>query len=234
VEEGDYERCGLMRALSRMRWDELWRAAKGGKRGGGSGVHATLVKALRMEVWGDSGEEISWTGHVFEGLRLLVNAGRVGRMYYESWKKELDYLFIKVPGGAGLDMSRPVRLLEALLKASYTADFAGIVDVWEKAGLIEDAQSAFRVGRGTEEPMMLWVLMGERAYQYKEDQARGQGDLEHAYDSVFQWAVELTMMRLGLSTDYVEYLAVLMRESRTATITPFGMTDWVRRAAGLA
>lgn len=38
VEEGDYDRCGLMRALSRMRWDELWRAAKGGKRGGGSAL----------------------------------------------------------------------------------------------------------------------------------------------------------------------------------------------------
>ena len=81
---------------------------------------------------------------------------------------------------------------------------------------------------------MLWVLMGEKAYQYKEDQARGQGDLEHAYDSVFQWAVELTMLRMGLPADYVEYLAVLMREARTATITPFGLTDWIRRAAGLA
>ena len=81
--------------------------------------------------------------------------------------------------------------------------------------------------------MMLWLLMGERAYQAKEDQARGQGDLEHAYDSAFQWAVELALMRLGVSPEYVEYVAELIRTSTTAVITPFGLTDWFPRAAGL-
>ena len=50
-----------------------------------------------------------------------------------------------------------------LLKAMYTVDFAEITGVWERKGLLDDSQFAFRVGKGTEGPMMLWQLMGERA-----------------------------------------------------------------------
>jgi hypothetical protein len=191
------------------------------------------MKAMQKEVWKEGDKSYSKTGHVVEGLRLLTNASRVGRFYYESWQKELLYLFVKVPGGAGLDQSRPVGLLEILLKGTYTVDFAAITTVWEKLGLLADPQYAFRIGRGTEGAMMLWLLMGERAYQAKEDQARGQGDLEHAYDSAFQWAVELTLMRLGVGEEYVEYVAELIRTSKTAVITPFGLTEWFQRAAGL-
>jgi hypothetical protein len=40
--------------------------------------------------------------------------------------------------------------------------------------------------------------MNVRAYLRKEDQARGQGDLKHAYDGVQQWAVEVVLMRMGV------------------------------------
>ncbi len=175
----------------------------------------------------------SKTGRVVESLRLLVNASRAGRFYYPSWKQELLYFFIKVPGATGLENSRPVGLLEVMLKACYALDFGEITTVWERTGFLEESQYAFRRGKGAKGPLMLWLLMNERAYQNKEDQARGQGDLKHAYDGVFMWAVELFLGRAGLPRRYVAYVAKLIRETMTAVITPFGNTERFRRGAGL-
>ena len=117
----------------------------------------------------------------------MVNASRQGRFFYSDWTQELLYTFIKVPGAMGLENSRPVGLLEILQKASYAFDFSAITEVWERKGLLHNSQYAFRAKKGTEGPLLLWSLMNDRAYLRKEDQARGQGDLKHAYDGVQQW-----------------------------------------------
>ena len=75
--------------------------------------------------------------------------------------------------------------------------------------------------------------MNDRAYGRKEDQARGQGDLKHAYDGVQPWAIELVLQRMGVPVEYVAHQAELVRRTRTAVITPFGVTDRFKRASGL-
>ena len=75
--------------------------------------------------------------------------------------------------------------------------------------------------------------MNDRAYLRKEDQARGHGDLKHAYDGVQPWAVEIVLMRMGLPEGFVQYQSKLIAQTRTAMITPFGVTDKFRRASGL-
>ena len=168
-----------------------------------------------------------------EGLRKLVNAGKGGRFFYSDWTQELLYTFIKGPGATGLENSRPVGLLEILQKASYAFDYARITEVWERKGLLHDSQYAFRAKRGTEGPLLLWSLMNDRAYLRKEDQARGQGDLKHAYDGVQPWAVELVLRRMGVPAEFVKYQSRLTFLTRTAVITPFGVTEKFRRASGL-
>ena len=177
--------------------------------------------------------KVSYTEHAVEGLRQLVNAARVGRFFYSAWTQELLYTFIKVPGAMGLENSRPVGLLEILQKASYAFDYSGITRVWEQEGLLHNSQYAFRAKKGVEGPLLLWSLMNDRAYLRKEDQARGQGDLKHAYDGVQQWAVEVVLMRMGVPKEYVKYQAKLSMLTRTAVITPFGVTEKFRRASGL-
>ena len=80
----------------------------------------------------------------------------------------------------------------------------------------------------------MWSLMNDRAYLNKEDQARGQGDLKHAYDGVQQRAVEVVPMRMGATEGYVQYQTTLAALTRTAVITPFGVTKKFRRASGLS
>ena len=165
-------------------------------------MHATLIKAAVKKVFTQTGpggrsEKVSYTEHAVEGLRQLVNAARVGRFFYSAWTQELLYTFIKVPGAMGLENSRPVGLLEILQKASYAFDCSGTTRVWEQEGLLHNSQYAFRAKKGVEGPLLLWSLMNDRAYLRKEDQARGQGDLKHAYDGVQQWAVELVLLRMG-------------------------------------
>ena len=81
--------------------------------------------------------------------------------------------------------------------------------------------------------MPLWSLMNDSAYLQKEDQARGQGDLKHAYDGVQQWAVEGVLRRMGVSEEFVQYPTKLAVLARTDVITPFGVTEKFRRTSGL-
>ena len=81
--------------------------------------------------------------------------------------------------------------------------------------------------------MLLWSLMNDRAYLNREDQARGQGDLKHSYDGVWQSAVKVVLMRMGVPDEYVRYQTKLTVQTRTAVTTPFGVTEKLRRASGL-
>ena len=75
--------------------------------------------------------------------------------------------------------------------------------------------------------------MRDIAYSNKEDQARGQGDLTHAYDGVQQWAVEVVLMRMGVPDEYVRYQTKLTVQMGTTVITPLGVTEKFRSATGL-
>ena len=101
---------------------QFWARAGAGKRGGGSELHATLIKATVKKVFTVVGPEgksrmIAKSDHVVDGLRQLVNAARVGRFFHSEWTQELMYTFVKVPGAMGLENSRPVGLLKILQKA---------------------------------------------------------------------------------------------------------------------
>ena len=65
--------------------------------------------------------------------------------------------------------------------------------------------------------------MNGRAHLNKEDQARGQSDLKHAYDGVQKWAVEVVLMRMGVLDEYVRYQTKLTIHTRTAVVTPLGL-----------
>ena len=187
-----YSDAGLLEPTSSQKWVQFWARARAGKRGGESELHTTLIKAAVKKMFTQTGpdgrsKKVAHTEHVAEGLRQLVNAVRVGRFFYGGWAQEMLYTFIKVPGAMGLENSRPVGLLEIPQKASHAFDYAAITEVWERQGLLHNSQYAIRATKGTEEPLLLWSLMTDRAYLEKEDQARGHGDLKHAYDGVQQW-----------------------------------------------
>lgn len=190
----DYEHLLLLDEIPADAWAELWSRTKAGTRGGQSGLHVNMMKALVKEVKLREGKLYQGTAkgpdintecltkHVSEVLRQLVSVARILRFHYEQWKDELLYTFIKVPGGVGLEDSRPIGLLDILMKASKAVDYSGIARVWERRGILHGPQFAFRQGKGTEGLLMLWVLANEECYRSKVNQARGQGDLKRAYD----------------------------------------------------
>ena len=76
----------------------------------------------------------------------MVNAARVGRVFYSDWTQELLHTFVKVPGAMGLKNPRPASLLETSQKASYAFDYATITEVWEKRGLLHNSQYMYAFG----------------------------------------------------------------------------------------
>ena len=63
--------------------------SEGWQEGRESELHATLIKAAAKKVFTQTGPggksmKVSHTEHVVEGLRQLVNAARVGRVFYSA------------------------------------------------------------------------------------------------------------------------------------------------------
>ena len=56
ITAGDYSEAGLMHPISKPRWVQFWARAGAGKRGGESGLHATLIKAV------DHADMTRWEG----------------------------------------------------------------------------------------------------------------------------------------------------------------------------
>ena len=50
IQPSDYDGVGLMEAIPADRWGSLWRGCKAGTRGGASGLHVNMVKALTKGV----------------------------------------------------------------------------------------------------------------------------------------------------------------------------------------
>ena len=123
-----------------------------GKRGGESGLPATLIKATAKKVFMQTrpdgkSRKVTYTGHVVEELRQLVNAARVGRFPTVIGHRSCCTPS-KVPGATGLENSRPVDHPEALQKKSYAFDYAAIAEVWKEKGLLHNWQYAFRAKKG--------------------------------------------------------------------------------------
>jgi hypothetical protein len=165
IEPSDYDKVGLMEEISVDVWRSLWSGCKAGTRGGASGLHVNMMKAMMKTVTMKDGKPVEKrsegsnqeciTEHVSETLRKLVSVARILRAHLEQWTHELLYTFIKVPGGVGLEDSRPVGLLEILMKGSKSVDYSGIANTWERVQFLHGSQNAFRQGRGTEGLLML-------------------------------------------------------------------------------
>jgi hypothetical protein len=230
VEEGDYEGSGLGEEITRRDWEAFWGQAAPGKRGGDTGVHATLIKALYKK----EGEGEQPGRRIGETLRRLVNIARVSRRDYRSWKEELLYFFIKNPGTCGLENCRPVGLLEVLFKCSEAFDAAAMLSVWTRMGLVTEEQWAYLEGKGCDGPLLMWTLMGEEAYLHKIDYGDAEVDSEKAFDSPTPEAVAIMQRAMGVPEWRVEQELERKRQTNTRVITPFGLTERFRRVQGIA
>ena len=57
VGEGDYSEAGLLQPINKEKWVRFWNRARAGKRGGESGLHATLIKAALKKVFTETTRE---------------------------------------------------------------------------------------------------------------------------------------------------------------------------------
>ena len=234
IQEADYDGSGLGEVIEAADWGAFWRGAKGGTRGGASGVHADLLKACYKDIKGVAQECDDTAKEFGEMARQLVCIARLRRQYYASWKEELLYYFVKNPGMTGLENSRPVGLLEVLYKCSEAFDSAAMMSVWRRLGVLQPEQWAYQEGRGCEGPLLIWMLLGEEAYLNREDIAEGETDSERAFDAPTPEAIAIAEKRMGLPQWRIDAELGRKRTTNTRVITPFGLTDRFIRIQGIA
>ena len=232
--EEDYEGSGLGEVIEKADWEAFWRRAKGGTRGGASGVHADLLKACYKETTGELTQCDQTAADFGEMARKLVCIARLRRQHYASWLQELLYFFIKNPGTTGLQNSRPVGLLEVLYKCSDAFDSAAMMTVWRRKGILQPEQWAYQEGRGCEGPLLIWMMLSEEAFLNREDTAEGETDSAHAFDAPTPEAIAIAAKRFGIPQWRIESELQRKKTTYTRVITPFGLTELFQRVQGIA
>ena len=121
---------------------------------------------------------------------------------------------------------RPLSLVEVLRKSWASHVVWKMRVLWEKNGLLDDSQSAYRAGRGTENALMQVINGLEEAEECATNYYGTSWDKKRAFDSLSRNAARLALYRLGVPADVCEMLVGIDNEGKTVVRTPKAKQLW--------
>jgi hypothetical protein len=99
------------------------------------------------------------------------------------------------------------------------------VKTWERLGLIDPDQYAYIHGGSSVEPAMVKRQVVEDALFYKKNVAVIDEDLSVAFDSVDRFMKEMSLRRLGVPYELIDYLLEFDRHNVKVVRTAYGDSD---------
>ena len=121
---------------------------------------------------------------------------------------------------------RPLSLVEVLRKSWSSHVIWKMRSLWEKHGMLDDSQSAYREGRGTENCLLQVVNGLEEAQECATNILASTSDMTHAFDSLSRNASRMALYRLGVPAKVCEWLVGLDIEGKTVVRTPKARKIW--------
>ena len=221
-EDYTWEGVEIDEEITRTEWQGYWRRKGWRKMGGRSGLRNAQVKAL-VEGGGEWGE---W-------LRRITNLSITAELPCEQWLTEVYYSIPKVQGCMEVDKMRPLKFLEVLRKAAMGILNNRMGRGIERMGLLQEMQSAFRVGRGTAVPLLVSNLLCEHAMAHKEELHMEFLDAKRAYDSVeCTVGKEMMLRRMGVGERYIRLMRMCEANNVMLALTGGGYSDEVGESVG--
>ncbi|NDG65061.1 MAG: hypothetical protein EBY29_16615, partial [Planctomycetes bacterium] len=99
-------------------------------------------------------------------------------------------------------------------------------DLWEKHGLLDRSQHAYRSGRGTENALLHQISGMEEAEETATDLLTSTWDQVHAFDCLGRNASRISLYRLGVPHECLTGLIGIDETGKTVIRTPKARRVW--------
>ncbi len=104
--------------------------------------------------------------------------------------------------------------------------------MWDKWGLINEAQHGFMTGKGTETAILHIISLFETARQNHAPLFISSWDITRAFDSLGRETVVMALLRLHVPRPMVEYITGIDRTGRVFVRTPSNYDRHYNKAEG--
>ena len=132
----------------------------------------------------------------------------------------------KKQGDISMEDLRPLSLVEVLRKSWSSHVIYNMRQLWEKHGLLDNSQSAYREGRGTENALLQVINGLEEAQECNTNILASSYDKTRAFDSLSRNAARIALYRMGVPVKVCEMLVGLDIEGKTVVRTPKARKLW--------
>ena len=170
-----------------------------------------------MKIWPD---EVIKT--VYELLVKQWNSSTMPEFMKWRWLCPIP----KRQGDVRMTDLRPLSLVEVLRKSWSSHVIWKMRGLWERHGMLDDSQSAYREGRGTENSLLQVINGLEEAQECATNILASSWDMTRAFDSLSRNAARLALYRLGVPVKVCEMLIGLDAEGKTVVHTPKARKLW--------
>ena len=137
-------------------------------------------------------------------------------------------------GLADLNKTRPIALMETILKLIEKILFDRITTILTEQGMIRKEQHGGIANRSGSAPIRTLTETIEDATQTGRELHVFSADIAKAFDSIEYWSQALSWAALGMPTDLINMLVRMDEEGETAVILGQGrQTDWYKSGRGV-
>ena len=172
--------------------------------------------------------------HLQPLVRIINNMIESGTVEPEMNRALLRPLAKTDQGLADLAKTRPIALMEAILKLTERVIFSRVMIVIKEHDMLRCEQHGSLENRSVRAPIRALAELIEDALMSGKELHILSADISKAFDSIEYWSQALGWSALGMPKDVIEMLVGMDREGETAVILGQGrQTDWYKNGRGV-
>jgi ribonuclease HI/exonuclease III len=200
----------------------------------------TALKAMKKGTApGPSGNTYDLLGmlkdeHLGPLVNIVAATIATGTVEQEMNRSLLRPLAKTDQGLADLGKTRPIALMEAILKITERVIFTRVMIVINEHDMLRCEQHGSLANRSAKAPIRALAEMIEDALMSGKELHVLSADISKAFDSIEYWSQAMGWSALGMPKDLIEMLVNMDKEGETAVILGQGRTtDWYKNGRGV-
>ena len=194
---------------------------KKGKAPGPSGLSYDILGAMDEE-------------HLDPLVEIVNKALRTGTVEKEINRALMRPLPKTDQGLAELEKTRPIALMENILKLIEKVMFDRIIKVIEEQGMLRKEQHGGTPGRTVKAPIRSLAEIIEDASQTGRELHIFSADIAKAFDSIEYWSQAISWSALGMPKELINMIVQMDKEGETTVILGQGrQSEWYKAGRGV-
>ena len=212
---------GVRKDTSREEVKEALKSMKKGTAPGPSGISYDTLGMMEEE-------------HLDPLVRIINEAIQTGKVEREMNRSLLRPLAKTDQGLADLNKTRPIALMESILKITKRIIFGRVMEVIKEHDMLRSEQHGSLRKRSVKAPIRALTEMIEDAIVTGQELHILSADIAKAFDSMEYWSHALGWAALGMPRELIEMIVGMDREGETAIILGQGRNaEWYKNGRGV-